>query len=105
MGSLKYKFSWSPRGVLTAALNSAKFRLFGEVRSPGFEFEDFVSCLCFQEKNISGANLLRSYFPQVPVMPSMPLEGYANRDSLPYAATYHLGPVPKLRTLVRGTLR
>ncbi|KAK0502500.1 Saccharopine dehydrogenase-domain-containing protein [Armillaria luteobubalina] len=71
MGPLKYKFSWSPRGVLTAALNSAKFRLFGEV----------------------------------PVMPSVPLEGYANRDSLPYAATYHLGPVPKLRTLVRGTLR
>ncbi|SJL06912.1 uncharacterized protein ARMOST_10254 [Armillaria ostoyae] len=87
MGPLKYKFSWSPRGVLTAALNSAKFRLFGE------------------EKNISSANLLRSYFPQVPVMPSVPLEGYANRDSLPYAASYHLGPVPKLRTLVRGTLR
>ncbi len=50
MGPLKYKFSWSPRGVLTAALNSAKFRLFGEVRSPGFEFEDFVSCLCSSGK-------------------------------------------------------
>ncbi|KAK0445000.1 Saccharopine dehydrogenase-domain-containing protein [Desarmillaria tabescens] len=87
MGPLKYKFSWSPRGVLTAALNSAKFKLFGE------------------EKNITGTNLLRSHFPQVPVMPSVHLEGYANRDSLPYAASYHLGPVPKLRTLVRGTLR
>lgn len=26
-GPLRYKFSWSPRGVLTAALNSAKYRL------------------------------------------------------------------------------
>lgn len=26
-GPLRYKFSWSPRGVLTAALNAAKYRL------------------------------------------------------------------------------
>ena len=29
---LKYKFSWSPKGVLTAASNSALFKLHGEVR-------------------------------------------------------------------------
>lgn len=29
---LKYKFSWSPRGVLSAALNGAKFLLDGKVR-------------------------------------------------------------------------
>lgn len=28
---LKYKFSWSPRGVLGAALNGARFKLWGEV--------------------------------------------------------------------------
>ena len=28
---LGYKFSWSPRGVLNAALNGANFRLAGEV--------------------------------------------------------------------------
>lgn len=28
---LRYKFSWSPRGVLTAALNSARYRLNNEV--------------------------------------------------------------------------
>ena len=28
---LGYKFSWSPRGVLNAALNSARFKLHGEV--------------------------------------------------------------------------
>ncbi len=61
--------------------------------------------LMFSGKDISVSICYARIFPQVPVMPSMPLEGYANRDSLPYAATYHLGPVPKLRTLVRGTLR
>ena len=29
---LGYKFSWSPKGVLTAAANAATFRLGGEVR-------------------------------------------------------------------------
>ena len=31
---LGYKFSWSPRGVLNAALNDARFKLNGEVRVP-----------------------------------------------------------------------
>lgn len=30
---LKYKFSWSPRGVLSAALNGAKFKLGGKVNA------------------------------------------------------------------------
>ena len=30
---LGYKFSWSPRGVLNAALNGAKFKLNGKVRA------------------------------------------------------------------------
>ncbi len=29
---LGYKFSWSPKGVLTAASNAARFKLYGEVR-------------------------------------------------------------------------
>ena len=28
---LGYKFSWSPKGVLTAASNAAQFKLYGEV--------------------------------------------------------------------------
>lgn len=32
---LRYKFSWSPRGVLTAALNGAKYKLANDV-SRGF---------------------------------------------------------------------
>lgn len=31
---LGYKFSWSPRGVLDAALNGARFKLNGEVCAP-----------------------------------------------------------------------
>lgn len=35
----------------------------------------------------------------------MALEGLANRDAMPYAAKYGLGPVEGLRDLFRGTLR
>lgn len=33
---LGYKFSWSPRGVLGAALNGAKFKLSGKVSIPQY---------------------------------------------------------------------
>jgi Saccharopine dehydrogenase C-terminal domain len=35
---LGYKFSWSPRGVLSASLNGAKFKLCGQVYSPPLSF-------------------------------------------------------------------
>ncbi|KAJ7319097.1 Saccharopine dehydrogenase-domain-containing protein [Mycena albidolilacea] len=81
---LRYKFSWSPRGVLTAALNGAKYKLANDIYS------------------IPENRLLRSYFPSVPVSEKFKLEGLPNRDSLPYLSTYGLGNV---RTLLRGTLR
>ncbi|ESK83942.1 saccharopine dehydrogenase (nadp+ l-glutamate-forming) [Moniliophthora roreri MCA 2997] len=90
MGPLKYKFSWSPRGVLTAALNGARAKLRGK------EFE------------VPGEQLLKSYFDQVPIRSERfktSLEGLPNRDSFPYADTYGLGPVKDLRTILRGTLR
>ncbi|KAJ7095979.1 Saccharopine dehydrogenase-domain-containing protein [Mycena belliarum] len=80
-GPLRYKFSWSPRGVLTAALNSAKYKLIW---------------------SIPDKQLLRRYFPSVPITKDFALEGLPNRDSLPYAKTYELGDI---RTLLRGTLR
>ncbi|SCZ94622.1 BZ3500_MvSof-1268-A1-R1_Chr12-3g04003 [Microbotryum saponariae] len=84
-GPLGYKFSWSPRGVLTAALNSATFRLNGK------------------DRTIPGADLLRSNFPRVPILPGFSLEGVANRDSVSYLEQYGL---PKdLPTILRGTLR
>ncbi|EKM51292.1 uncharacterized protein PHACADRAFT_177943 [Phanerochaete carnosa HHB-10118-sp] len=84
---LKYKFSWSPRGVLGAALNGARFKLCGELRE------------------IEGKNILKEGFPDMPVSDVLKLEGIANRDSLHYADVYSLGKVEDLRTLVRGTIR
>ncbi|KAF9185827.1 hypothetical protein BGZ51_002428 [Haplosporangium sp. Z 767] len=84
---LSYKFSWSPRGVLTAGLNDAKFRMHN-----GFH-------------EIAGKDLMKKHFPDVPIYPGFNLEGVANRDSLSYADTYGLGPVEKLDTMFRGTLR
>ncbi|KAG8905005.1 hypothetical protein FRB99_000878 [Tulasnella sp. 403] len=64
---LGMKFSWSPRGLLSAALNDARFKLNG------------------QAKTIKGHDLLSSHFASVPLVRGLALEGLANRDSLPYA--------------------
>ncbi|GAA5990344.1 hypothetical protein JCM10908_007326 [Rhodotorula pacifica] len=82
---LGYKFSWSPRGVLTAALNAASFRLSG------------------REIAIAGPDLLRNNFPSLPLFRGLALEGVANRDSLSYLSQYRLPS--ELPTILRGTLR
>ncbi|KAK9768872.1 hypothetical protein K7432_000102 [Basidiobolus ranarum] len=84
---LGYKFSWSPRGVLTAGLNDAQFKMNGKLHT------------------IPGNKLLANYFPSVPIFPGFAFEGLANRDSLQYVDTYGLGPVEELDTMFRGTLR
>ncbi|CAE6370638.1 unnamed protein product [Rhizoctonia solani] len=84
---LGMKFSWSPKALLSAALNPARFKLAGK------HFE------------IPGNQLLESYFPDVPLSKGFALEGLANRDSLGYAETYKLGGVDGMRSLFRGTLR
>ncbi|KAH7886733.1 Saccharopine dehydrogenase-domain-containing protein [Phlebopus sp. FC_14] len=84
---LGYKFSWSPRGVLSATLNEATFKLHGEI------------------VKLPGEKILSNYFPDVPISSVLKLEGIANRDSLPYAVTYGLGDVRELRSVLRGTLR
>jgi saccharopine dehydrogenase (NADP+, L-glutamate forming) len=81
-----YKFSWSPRGVLMAGRNPARFRQDGEL------------------VEIPGAELFLHYWC-VPVEVEgrvIPFEGYPNRDSLPYAETYG---ITSTRTMFRGTLR
>ncbi|GAA6037702.1 hypothetical protein JCM8097_002296 [Rhodosporidiobolus ruineniae] len=82
---LGYKFSWSPRGVLTAALNPATFRLNA------------------REVSIPGPQLLKQHFPSVPILPGFAFEGVANRDSLKYLPEYGLDD--GLETIMRGTLR
>jgi saccharopine dehydrogenase-like NADP-dependent oxidoreductase len=81
-----YKFSWSPRGVLMAGRNPARFRREGEV------------------VDIPGPELFLNYWC-VPVEVEgrlIPFEAYPNRDSLPYAETYG---ITSTRTMFRGTLR
>ena len=80
---LGYKFSWSPRGVLLAGLNSARFRRNNKV------------------VEIASGQLFRNAEP-VDIYPGYALEGLANRDSLSYADTY---TIPDVHTMFRGTLR
>lgn len=81
-----YKFSWSPRGVLLAGKNSASFKKEGKL------------------VEIPGPELFANHWP-VPVTIEgklIHLEGYPNRDSLPYAETYG---ITSTQTMFRGTLR
>jgi saccharopine dehydrogenase-like NADP-dependent oxidoreductase len=81
-----YKFSWSPRGVLTAGKNGAVFLRGGRrVEIPPSEL-----FLAREPVTVDGV-------PGWPV-----LEGYPNRDSLGYVSVYGLDAV---ETMLRGTLR
>jgi len=81
-----YKFSWSPRGVLLAGLNDARYKRYGKITEvPGRELFDHVWKV---DVVIEG----------VPTV----LEGYPNRDSMPYTETYGIEPRD---VMFRGTLR
>ncbi len=81
-----YKFSWSPRGVLLAGLNDARYRRDSKIMDvPGEELFDHVW--------------------KVPVVlggETFDLEGYPNRDSMPYTEPYGINPRD---VMFRGTLR
>lgn len=78
-----YKFSWSPKGVVLASKNSARFRRDGKiVEIPGEE--------------------LFGHYEIVDISDIGEFEGYPNRDSIPYAGIYN---IPEARTVLRGTLR
>ncbi len=79
----KYKFSWSPKGVVMAGNNDGNYLRRGEkVYIPT---EDLFK------------NPLSVDFPKVGK-----LEIYPNRDSMPYIELYG---IPETRTMVRGTFR
>jgi saccharopine dehydrogenase-like NADP-dependent oxidoreductase len=80
---LGYKFSWSPRGVLLAGKNAARWRENGK------------------EINVPGEELFDHHWP-VPIEGLGDFEGYPNRNSLPYADIYG---IPRVKTIFRGTLR
>lgn len=83
--ALRYKFSWSPKGVLLALMNPAKYILNGKV----VEIE-------------GGGGVLDDLYP-IDFMPGFNLVGYPNRDSTKYALIY--GVENECQTLLRGTLR
>ncbi|EPB71355.1 saccharopine dehydrogenase [Ancylostoma ceylanicum] len=81
---LRYKFSWSPKGVLTALLNPAKYLQGGKV------------------VEIPSGKVVDHLYP-IDFMPGFNLIGYGNRDSTKYSEIYGLGS--ECKTMIRGTLR
>ncbi len=79
---LGYKFSWSPRGVLMAGRNTARYRRDG------------------QTVEIPGPRLFENYW-EVKV-DDFSFEAYPNRDSLGYLSVYG---IESAKTILRGTFR
>ncbi len=78
-----YKFSWSPKGVLLAGKNNAKYRKDGK------------------DISVDGKDLFANHW-EVDVPSFGKLEGYPNRNSLDYIETYGF---ERIDTMFRGTLR
>ena len=84
--AFRYKFSWSPLGVLKALLapaRSIRDYVELEVAHPWDAVTDYTAPLPHPEK----------------------FEVYPNRDSLPFIADYRFDPAWKIRNFTRGTLR
>jgi saccharopine dehydrogenase-like NADP-dependent oxidoreductase len=79
----KYKFSWSPKGVVMAGNNDGRYLKHGEIVN--IPTEDLFK------------NPFRVDFPNVGI-----LEVYPNRDSLAYRDIYG---IPEVNTIFRGTFR
>jgi alpha-aminoadipic semialdehyde synthase len=99
-----YKFSWSPKAVLTAAGNDARYKLGGKVSYPSL-LKRWRHELIVQVEEVKGEDLLKKHFSKVDLWKGLALEGLANRDAIPYADKYGLGEVDGLTHLFRGTLR
>lgn len=81
---LRYKFSWSPYGVLMNTISPAIYLKDGKM-----------------EKIPAGGCLMESA-AEMDFFPGFNLEGYPNRDSTKYAEPYG---IQSAHTLLRGTLR
>ena len=84
--AFRYKFSWSPLGVLKA------------LRSPSRSVRHFTTLDVARPWEALG-----SY--SAPLVPPETFEVYPNRDSLPFIEQYHFDPAWKVKDFVRGTLR
>ncbi|GAA3008891.1 saccharopine dehydrogenase family protein [Actinokineospora diospyrosa] len=79
----RYRFSWAPRGVLTALLSPARYIENGEPTVAERPWEATTA------HELGGERF----------------EAYPNRDSLPFVEQYHLPGQWRLERFVRGTLR
>jgi saccharopine dehydrogenase (NADP+, L-glutamate forming) len=82
----RYKFSWSPLGVLKA------------LRSPSRSLRDFAELRVARPWDA-----ITAYVAPLPEPESF--EVYPNRDSLPFLADYQFDPGWRVRDFVRGTIR
>ena len=78
----KYKFSWSPVGVIKALSNDAKF------------IRNFEIVTETPYKNVGKYTVNNEVY-----------EAYPNRDSTPYIIEYNFDPQWNIKEFVRGTLR
>ncbi len=78
----RYKFSWSPAGVIKALNNDAKFITDGKIKT------------VTPYKSISSYSINNENF-----------EAYPNRDSTPYVNEYNFDENWRIKEFVRGTLR
>ena len=78
----KYKFSWSPFGVIKALSNKAKF------------IDNYKEKIVIPYHHINSYVINEEYF-----------EAYPNRDSLPYIKEYLFPSDWKIKDFIRGTLR
>ncbi|XP_060100806.1 alpha-aminoadipic semialdehyde synthase, mitochondrial isoform X1 [Heteronotia binoei] len=81
---LRYKFSWSPQGVLLNTVQPATFLKNGEI------------------VNIPAGGALLDSVTDMDFFPGLNLEGFPNRDSTKYAEPYG---IQSAHTVLRGTLR
>jgi len=79
----KYKFSWSPKGVIMASNNDGRYLKHGK------------------ETYVSSENLFKDTF-MVDFPDVSKLEVYPNRDSIDYIDIYK---IPEAKTMFRGTFR
>jgi saccharopine dehydrogenase-like protein len=82
-GEFRYRFSWAPRGVLTALLTPARFIDGKAEQSVRYPWESV------RKLSLGGERY----------------EVYPNRDSLPFLQTYQFPPAWTVETFIRGTLR
>ena len=84
--AFRYKFSWSPIGVLRA------------LRTPSKSIRNWTELAINRPWHA-----LTSYDAPLPVHETF--EVYPNRDSLPFIQQYHFSPEWRVKNFVRGTIR